>query len=360
MRLMFLLAGLLLFGCCGPIDEVTEEQYICPDDSIVSDPADCPPDGEDQLSEEYSVTLEEAQPYISEIVFEDINLRSQATAMVRDCPSGDKDCHVTGIYRHVVVNYDYYADPRSSEFIQSPEETMDVKGGDCEDLSILLNSLLENVGVKTYLVLTETHAYSLACGVDTDQLWHYIDESLVEQMAKDSDLTSVDNKTFILEDGYFYYFGGDGSSFEGTRTAYMDVRYDIKSSQPLHLYVVPSPDDYEAMLDRETFNHYPDCEQEDILEYTGSCDGLSQFGRVVLENTGSGDATLDLEIVMYRHPSIYEIYKNESISYYEIDGEECVVLDATAGPYGYPGFDANLEEEKLAIDPITLETIELT
>ncbi len=47
--------------------------------------------------------------------------------------------------------------------------------------------------------------------------------------------------------------------------------------------------------------------------------------------------------------------KTSKISYYEIDGKKCVVLDATAGKYGYPGYDANPEGEKIAIDPLTKE-----
>ena len=103
--------------------------------------------------------IQRAEPYISKVVFDDINLRTQAASIVRGCPSGDKECQINKLYRYVVENYDYYSDPRSREFIQSPSETMKVKGGDCEDLTILLNSLLENLGIKTYLVLTEDHAY---------------------------------------------------------------------------------------------------------------------------------------------------------------------------------------------------------
>ena len=39
--------------------------------------------------------------------------------------------------------------------------------------------------------------------------------------------------------------------------------------------------------------------------------------------------------------------------HYKIGNKKCVVLDATAGEYGYPGYDGNLEGEKIAIDPLT-------
>lgn len=87
--------------------------------------------------------IQRAAPYINKIVFDDINLRTQAASIVRGCPSSDKECQINKLYRYVIENYDYYSDPRSGEFIQSPSETMKIKGGDCEDLTILLNSLLE-------------------------------------------------------------------------------------------------------------------------------------------------------------------------------------------------------------------------
>ena len=64
--------------------------------------------------------VQRAEPYISKIVFEDINLRAQAASIASGCPSGDKECQINKLYRYVVENYDYYSDPRSSEFIQSP------------------------------------------------------------------------------------------------------------------------------------------------------------------------------------------------------------------------------------------------
>ena len=143
--------------------------------------------------------IQRAEPYISEIVFDDINLRKQAASIVSECPSGDKECQVNKLYRYIVENYNYYSDPRSGEFIQSPSETMNIKGGDCEDLTILLISLLENLGIKTYLVLTEDHAYCLACDMDTEDLWQYIEESIIIQVSED--LGQKENLNVVIENG---------------------------------------------------------------------------------------------------------------------------------------------------------------
>ena len=271
--------------------------------------------------------VQKAEPYISKIVFDDVNLRTQAASIVRGCSSGDKECQVNKLYRYVVENYDYYSDPRSREFIQSPSETMKIKGGDCEDLTILLTSLLENLGIKTYLVLTEDHAYCLACGVDmdTEDLWQYIQESIITQASKDlgqkedmkvvienGNLFVVKEKqqTFVLKEGSMFYYGGDGSEFTSP-VEYMNIKYDVSSSQPLTIYVVPSRADYELMSEGHTFIHYPSCQKQNILKISDSCDSLTNYGGLILKNDNwalisNNDATVDLKINFYLYYSPYD------------------------------------------------------
>ena len=313
--------------------------------------------------------LQRAEPYISKIIFDDVNLRSKASSIVMACPSGDKECQANKIYRYIVENYKYYSDPRSREVIQTPFETMNIKGGDCEDLTILLNSLLENLGIKTYIVLTENHVYSLACGVDTDNLWKYIKESIITQFSKDfsqkgklnivvenGNLFIVNQKseTFVLKAGNIFYYGGNGSKFTSP-IEYMNIKYNISSSQPLTIYVVPSPRDYELMTEGYTFTHYPSCQNQNILRISDSCNLLLSYGGLILKNDNWDDAIVDLNVKFYFYYSPYEILKDQKISYYRINNQQCVVLDPTAGKYGYPGYDANLKERKIAIDPITKE-----
>ncbi len=181
----------------------------------------------------YDPILVAAEPYISKIEFENIGLRKEASTIVNECSSGDNECYVNELYRHVVENYKYYSDPRSREFIQAPYETIDVKGGDCEDLTILLNSLLENIGIKTYMVLTDDHAYTLACGIDTDKLFEFIKNDLIDEyvaeLSKASDavftiedgkiyIASLVSESFALEAGSVYYHGGDGSALGTTKS----------------------------------------------------------------------------------------------------------------------------------------------
>jgi hypothetical protein len=47
----------------------------------------------------------------------------------------------------------YTSDPRATEeYVQFPKQTIELKGGDCDDLSVCYSSLLESVGIQTALV----------------------------------------------------------------------------------------------------------------------------------------------------------------------------------------------------------------
>ncbi len=57
------------------------------------------------------------------------------------------------IFNELIKNLVYTSDPRASaEYVQFPAETIKLKGGDCDDLSVLLSSVLESAGVETALV----------------------------------------------------------------------------------------------------------------------------------------------------------------------------------------------------------------
>ena len=57
------------------------------------------------------------------------------------------------IFNSFIQNLSYTSDPRaSSEYVQYPKQTLDLKGGDCDDLSVCYSSLLESIGIETALV----------------------------------------------------------------------------------------------------------------------------------------------------------------------------------------------------------------
>lgn len=287
------------------------------------------------------LVADEAEPYLNKIVLEDINLRQKAVSITEGCGGGDKECQVNKIYRNVVENYNYYSDPRKQEFIQSPYETMQIKGGDCEDLTILLNSLLENIGIKTYLVLTENHAYSLACGVDIEELQKEIISSLDEKELYD--------ETVSLSPYYAKYYGGDGEDVKIP----IELEYSIDSNLPVKVYIVPSSESLDLWSEGKSYTYYPSCSKDDIYRASGSCK-INNLGGVLIINNNQEDAIVDFELkVKYSNLDL----GNFSTSYYSVDEEKCIILDPSAGKYGYPGYDANLQGEKTAIDPLTKEHV---
>src|SRR5208283_680542 len=51
-------------------------------------------------------------------------------------------------------------DSTAIDFVRFPVETLDAKSGDCSDLSVLYDSLLESVGVDTAYITTPGHIFT--------------------------------------------------------------------------------------------------------------------------------------------------------------------------------------------------------
>lgn len=57
------------------------------------------------------------------------------------------------LFENFIKQMNYVSDPRSSvEYVQFPNETIKVKGGDCDDLSVCFASILESIGIQTAFV----------------------------------------------------------------------------------------------------------------------------------------------------------------------------------------------------------------
>jgi len=68
-------------------------------------------------------------------------------------------CQTKALYLFVRDNFDYVRDPSSFEYVKTPIESLNNLGGDCDDASVLLSSLLGSIGVKTRLVFVPNHVY---------------------------------------------------------------------------------------------------------------------------------------------------------------------------------------------------------
>ncbi len=57
------------------------------------------------------------------------------------------------IFNKIVKNLVYTSDPTATaDYVQFPHQTIKLKGGDCDDLSVLYSSLLSNIGIETAFV----------------------------------------------------------------------------------------------------------------------------------------------------------------------------------------------------------------
>jgi hypothetical protein len=309
-----------------------------------------------QIVEVEPYEVRRAKPYIEKIVVDDAELKQLAAGLVEGY--SDNEGKVNAIYRYIVENFTYIADPEHEEYIQSPFETLSVKGGDCEDLAILACSLLENLGIRTYLVLTEDHAYALVSGINPDHLWNYINKSLQEQFIEEYGMISSREETFQLSGGYAYYYGGDGRAFPIQVATFGDsvvkieslqIDYSVSSSQPLNIYILPSKDEFDKLVRRKPFQHYPDCQRQGTYQVEATCE-IPRYGGIAVQNPTLRNAVVSMALTFS-----YKIYfEGLKITYYTLKGEQAIVLELTAGRYGYPGYSPIAEtERKVAIDPVT-------
>jgi hypothetical protein len=306
--------------------------------------------------EPYEVRV--ARPYIEKIVVADAELRQLATTIVRGYP--DKEGKVNAIYRYIVENFTYIADPEGRELIRTPFETLRLKGGDCEDLAILACSLLENIGIRTYLVFGEDHAYALVSGINPDNLWKYINKSLEEQFIEDHNMISSIDEIVRLRAGEVWYYGGDGRAFpiEAARFGHsvvkiesLEVDYSVLSSAPVNIYILPSKDEFDNLVEGRRFRHYPDYQKQGVYQADAVCE-IPRYGGIAIQNPTSRSATVHVRLTFS-----YKVYfAGLKVTYYTLNGEQAIVLELTAGKYGYPGYSPiEAAERKFAIDPITKE-----
>jgi tetratricopeptide (TPR) repeat protein len=85
---------------------------------------------------------------------------------------------------------DFSEDVQAVDFLQFPNQTLDFKAGDCDDLSVLYCSLLEAVGVETAFITVPGHIYSaISLGISQ--------EEAVKSFSNPDDLIFIDNTAWI-------------------------------------------------------------------------------------------------------------------------------------------------------------------
>lgn len=75
-------------------------------------------------------------------------VRVTAQSLVKDCPNRDRVCQIKAIHAFVRDRIKYLPDVRDVETIQTPDYTLRMGSGDCDDQSVLVASLVESVGMQ--------------------------------------------------------------------------------------------------------------------------------------------------------------------------------------------------------------------
>lgn len=337
-----------------------------------------------QLSEDEKL-IKKVEPFINASKTSDVNIRAKAGQIVRDCPSGDRECSVNAVYRYITEELRYVHDPKSRQIIQTPEETLAINGGDCEDLSILMNSYLENLGIETATVLTPDHAYAAACNLDTTILQQYATKSLndytIKQLTKSVSTDNDDggnnwNVDFVTIDDELYYkytlkdpveeiFNGPGSywwwtTFTDFNTSYFEsvrIDYKVRADDNVYFYVLNSEEELSGLMEGNAVEGYVDCRGYGIF-FSGSCKDLGSFGGIGLVNSlNSGKSRVTLDLKYYLKPKPENNFKSPEIITYNLnkDGVQCVVLDPTQGSDGYPGSDRSVNATRVMVTNVAKE-----
>jgi hypothetical protein len=87
----------------------------------------------------------------------DPNVRMWAQGLAGDCGNRDRVCQVAQVQGTVRDTIKYLPDVRDVETIQTPEYTLRMGSGDCDDQSVLVASALESIGFQTRFCAIARH-----------------------------------------------------------------------------------------------------------------------------------------------------------------------------------------------------------
>lgn len=75
-----------------------------------------------------------------------INVRQAAMRLTKSCMQKDYVCEIEQLHQFVRDSVRYVQDINGVETVQTPQKTLELMGGDCDDKSTLLAALLESIG----------------------------------------------------------------------------------------------------------------------------------------------------------------------------------------------------------------------
>jgi hypothetical protein len=302
-----------------------------------------------------------AEPYLNMVSLDEATLQFYADSIVNGIDG--KECQVNALYRDVLMNYTCLAGHLGSRPLQTPHETIQNRQGTCEDLSILLCSLLNNIDIESWLVFTESHVYALVSGVNTDDLWECAEQSLRHQAEESfgEPLQQSDINNSPLPPMMARYFGGVENQTFDDIIDYMSIDYTITTDQPLHLFIVPDVKSLLALQtgDMANFTYNDSVNITNVNTVEGSFPRLFSYGGIILINFNELTANVNIEYSFSFQPLFYRTYNLQTLTTYRLGSSYAALLDPSLGSYGFPGYDAGISGEKTTINPLTHEYVTL-
>jgi hypothetical protein len=320
----------------------------------VGDNTDAYPEDPTQWESSSNAFLQTAQPFLNKLDFDDTQLQTYATTILTGCDASNTACFVNALYRDILMNYTCLTTPMDNTSLQTPQQTIESKQGTCEDLSILLCSLLSNAGLTSYLVFTDTHVYAMVCGVNADDLWMVSEQSVIQQTEEifgEPLVQSFYQPYNLPANGILYAGGEEGKTFSGIIDS-MTIEYNIQSDQQLTLFVVPTWDEY-MIFQNGDFENFTPSDQWNFTSTSGTIPEMLTYGGILLYNPGTLLATVTVDLTFSFQPSFYNTYNKDALTIYRIWGNDAALLDPTLGEFGFAGYDAAITGEKTVINPLT-------
>ncbi|WP_440953493.1 transglutaminase domain-containing protein [Methanococcoides sp. FTZ1] len=101
----------------------------------------------------FTITNEKVDPRNEDV-------RALAASGAMEYPGEYNIYQVCSLFDHLKSNIKYMTDPRGEDYWATPDETIKVSAGDCDDSAILISSLIEAIGGSTRIYFTDTHAFT--------------------------------------------------------------------------------------------------------------------------------------------------------------------------------------------------------
>ena len=142
------------------------------------------------------------------------------------------------------------------------------------------------------------------------------------------------------------------SYLEGSkRYPKFSVEYTATSNDDFEFYVLPSKEEVNNFAVGKNFQKYTECDLE-----AGICEGVKGGAVLMIYNPTNNDIVVDVDYDFIYPYDSSELFADNSYAFYNIGGETCVVLETTAGKFGFVGFSSeDLEGDKQAFNPRTYE-----